>query len=469
MHHLGIRATQRGVVLVVGLLLLLAMTLVAVGSMSATHMQERMAGNHRTQALAFNAASIGAADAVNYYISKRDAGELPGPCRTAASVAWGPTTPDTSNAATLGMPAGTELRRSLACVTQSNPDCAGLGAGECPDFRSQLLVLNQGRVIVAGQAVAQREVEVRIDYLLPPGQGISGCSGICMPGCNWTDPIELANSRQFVVDGGEYGDPAISVGCDQFAEALIEEAEDNGRLGNYSWQGDGPGIQESDIGPPWDSISNVQVFADFVKAQALALQPVSGVTTTGCGDGTGNNRNGPCYVDPPTGTYSNSGNWNFGTPASPRFTFIDGNASVSGGTTGAGIMVVNGNLDWAGTPDFKGLIVVLGGSFTISGGGGGDTVGSIIVANTLNPTLDGGFGPATLDIAGGGNHNIQFDCDLLRSQWQTMLGADPRWEPECGPGDPNDPLAKGPPEPSITSWRESLGWRRSGIWNAVLN
>ncbi len=469
MDNIRSQTAQRGVVLVVGLLLLLAMTLVAVASMSTTHMQERMAGNHRTQALAFEAASIGATDAVNYYITKRDADELPGPCRTATSSAWGPTTPETTDAAALGMPTGTELRRSVACVTQSNPDCGDLGPTECPDFRSQLLVLNQGRVFVAGQTapVAQREVEVRIDYLLPPGEAISGCTGICMPGCDWNDPIELADSSQFVVDGGEGGDPAISVGCQDFADALIKAAEDagptnqGGRLGNYTWQGTGPGIQSSDIGPPWDSIPNIRAFADFVRTEAKALQDN--------GDSSCTDSKAPCYYQ---GYFNESGNYTFlDSEGGPRFTYIEGDARVSGSASGAGILVVDGNLEWRGTPDFQGLIVVLGGEFKISGGGGGDTAGSIIVANTKNPGPEGEFGPATLDVGGGGNHNITFDCDLLESHWESMVkdrpGADPTWEPECGPGDPNEPDAKGPPEPSITSWRESLGWRRNDLWDEL--
>ncbi len=462
MRNTRIRAKQHGVILVVGLLLLLAMTLVAVASMGASHMQERMAGNHRTQALAFEAASIGAAGAVQYYIDKRDAGELPGLCRLADSNPWPPTAPDTMDAIDLGLPAGTQLRRSVACVAQQNPACNEElvdPLADCPDFRPQLLVLNQGRVIVDNQTVAQREVEVRIDYLLPPGDPITGCSGICLPGCNWTDPPRLANSNQFVVDGGAYGDPAVTVGCQPFADALIDVAEENGRLGNYSWQGEGTGIKASEIGPPWGSIETMLEFAAFVKEEAQAIEPGAG-----CSDGRGANKNGPCYYD---GNFDESGNYRLGTPTSPRFTYIDGNATVSGAASGAGIMVVNGNLTWGGTPDYKGLILVLGGSFSINGGGGGDTNGSIIVANALNPTADNNFGTATLDIAGGGNHKIQFDCDLLISHWKTLLNSDSRWEPECGPGDASGPDAKGPPEPSITSWRESLGWRRDQLWDAL--
>jgi type IV pilus assembly protein PilX len=53
------RATQRGAVLVVSLLLLLVMSVLALGASQATRMQERMAGNSRDYDLAFQSAEAG--------------------------------------------------------------------------------------------------------------------------------------------------------------------------------------------------------------------------------------------------------------------------------------------------------------------------------------------------------------------------------------------------------------------------
>src|SRR5262245_18937624 len=53
------RATQGGAVLVVSLLLLLVMTVLALGASQATRMQERMAGNARDYDLAFQSAESG--------------------------------------------------------------------------------------------------------------------------------------------------------------------------------------------------------------------------------------------------------------------------------------------------------------------------------------------------------------------------------------------------------------------------
>jgi type IV pilus assembly protein PilX len=53
------RATQRGAVLVVGLVILLVMTLIGVTAMRATGLEEKMAGNMRDRNLAFQAAESG--------------------------------------------------------------------------------------------------------------------------------------------------------------------------------------------------------------------------------------------------------------------------------------------------------------------------------------------------------------------------------------------------------------------------
>ena len=465
---------QHGVVLAIGLLLLLAVTIIAIASMAGTHMQERMAGNARTQALAFEIASLGAADSVNYYIEKRTLTENSEPaglpdlnCRTAGHLGWGPT-PLEEITLEVADP-GLRLFRSIACLAETNPSC-GEGEIGCIDrpFRSQLLVLNEGRVEIGGQMVAQRAIEARIDYAIDPNLPNTPCPGICLPGCEY-DSLTLADARQFIVDGGADGWPAVATGCESLADAFEQAAieagptRQGGRLGNYIG-----GITESDIGPPWNNPDDIRLFAEWVKEQAQK--------ETACDQGGGNDRDAPCYVDGPysnTGPDGGGGNEWFGrqnpddptNPTAPRFTYIDGDASIAGSSKGAGVMVVDGNLDWAGTPDFHGIILVLGGSFTISGGGGGDTLGSIIVVN-LDADQDD-FGPVTIDVGGGGNHTIGFDCDLVDGLWNGMLGGlSSEWGANCASGDPSDPDLLGPPEPSLVSWRESLGWRRE-FWQAA--
>ncbi len=58
-NSFSISSRQSGAVLVVSLLLLLIMTVLALGASQATRMQERMAGNARSQDLAFQSAEAG--------------------------------------------------------------------------------------------------------------------------------------------------------------------------------------------------------------------------------------------------------------------------------------------------------------------------------------------------------------------------------------------------------------------------
>jgi hypothetical protein len=68
-----------------------------------------------------------------------------------------------------------------------------------------------------------------------------------------------------------------------------------------------------------------------------------------------------------------------GTTLAPAFTFIDGNATVSGG---AGLLVVTGNLILHENVSFSGLVLVLGtGSISREGGGPGVFGGAVVVAN----------------------------------------------------------------------------------------
>jgi hypothetical protein len=67
-----------------------------------------------------------------------------------------------------------------------------------------------------------------------------------------------------------------------------------------------------------------------------------------------------------------------GTTTEPKFTFVNGNATLEGG---AGLMIVTGNLLLSGNPDFTGIILVLGqGNVDRNGGGSGNVLGSIYIA-----------------------------------------------------------------------------------------
>ncbi|HEU4710133.1 MAG TPA: hypothetical protein VFS76_01140 [Pyrinomonadaceae bacterium] len=92
----------------------------------------------------------------------------------------------------------------------------------------------------------------------------------------------------------------------------------------------------------------------------------------------------------------------------PQFTFIDGDAALTGG---CGFLVVTGKLTMRGNTDFRGIILVLGeGVLERNGGGNGDILGGITIARF--DRTSGNFLAPTFTTNGGGNSTIQYD-----SQW----------------------------------------------------
>jgi hypothetical protein len=102
-----------------------------------------------------------------------------------------------------------------------------------------------------------------------------------------------------------------------------------------------------------------------------------------------------------------------GTTAAPKFTFVNGNATLDGG---AGLMVVTGNLIMNGNPTFNGVILVLGeGTINRDGGGNGNVLGSIYVAKFARswPSAENGlphpFLAPAFHTSGGGTANLEYD------------------------------------------------------------
>jgi hypothetical protein len=102
-----------------------------------------------------------------------------------------------------------------------------------------------------------------------------------------------------------------------------------------------------------------------------------------------------------------------GTTAEPKFTFVNGNATLDGG---AGLMIVTGNLLMNGNPNFSGIILVLGeGTIQRDGGGSGDVLGSIYVAKFARswPAAENGlphpFLAPTFHTDGAGTSNLKYD------------------------------------------------------------
>ncbi|HEV8523953.1 MAG TPA: pilus assembly PilX N-terminal domain-containing protein [Terriglobales bacterium] len=114
-----------------------------------------------------------------------------------------------------------------------------------------------------------------------------------------------------------------------------------------------------------------------------------------------------------TGPISNP---NLGSSANPLITVVNGDLTLSGTTSGAGILLVTGTLTSNGNSSFNGIVLVIGqGVWNVSGGGSGQFNGAVLVARTRDPAgaLLANPGLPTLNWAGGGGNGIYYDsCSI---------------------------------------------------------
>ena len=118
------------------------------------------------------------------------------------------------------------------------------------------------------------------------------------------------------------------------------------------------------------------------------------------------------YVGTDTGSI-NLGTWNGSTCTSPKTVVITGNFNMGGNTNGCGILVVTGTLTMNGTPGYHGGMYVIGTGAVVRKGGGNGVIncGGMLIANTTSPArFPGLVGKASYTINGGGNSSFEASC-----------------------------------------------------------
>lgn|GEM_PF-4949697 len=121
--------------------------------------------------------------------------------------------------------------------------------------------------------------------------------------------------------------------------------------------------------------------------------------------------------------------------------------SGSGNAAGDGVLIIDGNITFNGNPEFKGLIIVLG-SYTVKGGGGGDMEGAIIAAPySCRPSGDCHFDKMNIDISGGGGNDYLHNMTYLDAAWELLGSVSPeaarQWLQGNNPGGSFTYLAHG--------------------------
>lgn len=485
---------QSGVALVMSIVLLIIMTIVGVSLLSGTVLQERMSGNMRLQALAFEAASAGIAEARIHGLDRDNVWAAAGvtSCRRGTgggdadlwSTGWSHTEvqewfPNGENS---------EYRLLVYCMQDlrfleaAGFDLGGEDAADPSRLPPQLFVVSEGRApIGAGEGRALRQLEIRVEDPLLNPQDLDPT--IRIEG----DRIALrtANSDSFIVDGD--GGPAIATSTEAWRDYIIDRIENTGpgRMHNYLGSGEGPddppivaGAGSYPFNSPaelWTFVSDIrQSMRDsLINDNVFGSEPASGawsgsVGTCGFNYVKQNLRGGgnvpQCDVSSPV-TNLNEIDFNDG-----KLTFVDGDAVIGGEATGSGVVIVTGNVCFHGRADFKGQVIVLGGLYEMRGGGNGETLGSIFAADidvSDGSPVPSGWGDTTMDFRGGGNHTIAYDCQGLLELWGGLnqCGLADQWVPfECD-GDGGRAVGMGAQNRMI-GWRENLGWRERQIIDA---
>jgi type II secretory pathway pseudopilin PulG len=118
----------------------------------------------------------------------------------------------------------------------------------------------------------------------------------------------------------------------------------------------------------------------------------------------------------------------FGSDASPKFSFVDGDVNFNGsGDGGAGLLVLTGTYNQGGSSNFHGIVLALGDG-VIARNGNPDVLGAVVAANfqhnfnttTGSYTGTGGFGSPAIVTSGGGNSLVGYHSEHVRKAMDTL-------------------------------------------------
>ena len=358
MYHSS-KYRQKGVALVVGLILLLVATLVTVLGMQGSQMQERMSSNQNNKAISFMAAEYGA----SHFIAEMEQNGF-------SPMSW-----------------STDMNVSIS-GTSPTPvqDSFGFYWIEVVDPEENPIELNVfgvARESQAGQDLAFTQLNIALNIQRIPGGGGAGSGGaINLVGD--MDEFQVPNSNALEVNG--QGGPAVGVKRNSDRDLIETEIDGRGRLNNYVG-----GVAQINFDGLWEDPASIQSFVDAACTSADSRCSTDGTV--------------------PSGTV---GRKNQASSLVPQMTVIRGDAEIEfkGNDTGSGILIVEGNLTTKGTPSWNGLVIVLGGQFNITGGGNGGIDGSLYVLNMDKTGSEWDFDPDGVRFAssGGGNAFFNYNC-----------------------------------------------------------
>lgn len=322
-----IRAKQKGVVLVIVLILLTLASLIAVNGMAHAIVDERIAGNQKQAAEAFLGAEAGLLRAAGWW-------------RTSSAGVR-------HDALYWNDPEG--ALNALQALDRNPRPGLEWSIRELVFEGDEVLITSRGEVLGHG---AIREVSAR--YRRPTAPGLSGLAPIMLGGPIAEFLVPMAGAFRVPNHREDVPGPAIMTATDTDAEALrtgLTPEQMEAVTGDIQGTTADPGLHDADV---------LQALFEAI----LQSPHVS---------------DGPWPI--------NLGSAD--TPAVNVVRGAHGDRvdlHLAGRVSGSGILIVTGNLSFEQPPDFSGLILVLGGALEIGPGDNGRIRGSVLVHGIEDPT-----------------------------------------------------------------------------------
>lgn len=378
-------SNESGMVLVVTIMLMAVLVLLGSTAIMVTNTDMKISSNYRSSSQAFYIAEAGAEQARDKLRTAVSGGSTLSQL-LAARVGANGTLSNSSNIAnfysnggfvTDDVPyiANTAFGAGSYRVYLTNDASAPDTLTSTTDTNLRLTITSFGQGYDNSFAVVQSLVEA---FNLPPIPG-----AIILPGP--TVVFAGANSNASSVVGGS--ESAISLNSSAAENSVESYLSGINRINNYTCNvANGSAcIKNETIPPAYSTVSGINNLKDTIKSMADTVL---------------------------TGTQSLTAA-QVGTTTNRKIVVVEGDATL-GPVNGAGILVVTGQLTLNGNFNYHGLIMVVGqGRILRNGGGNGEIVGGILVANTNDAASDTVLGTPIFDTSGGGNSDIIYDGSQL--------------------------------------------------------
>jgi len=313
---------------------------------------------------------------------------------------------------------------SQVCWDSANgkeASASALGWADCPTAQNHGLNVAPVYIVTALAITPQGsrrigQYETAAQYLTPPPAAL-GLDGV---GSSFSPSPSSVNYVTSGINGSGPAPPAVT-GCNPTSPVsvpAISTGDDPGRLA----------VVSSITGPPDRSINYPGTVPPL---PALAVPSVINEGPTG-GNQFGSQWSNPAALNTLVATIANGADQTvspcgiagtgtpcgppatgLGTTTSPLITFVNGDFNF-GSTSGAGVLVVTGNLTITGNATFDGLILVIGqGTMSVGGGGNGTFYGAVFLAQTNSRTSPyaqlATLGSPLMQWNGGGQNGIYYN------------------------------------------------------------